>query len=62
MIVRNSPGKIYKALVVDISFKNQKNNKRINQYDINNLIIQIIVPDMNLEIEWKKGRAKSINN
>lgn len=50
MLVRGNPGKIYKGYVVDICFKNQKNNKRMSQADIANLSLQIFLYEMCLEI------------
>jgi len=50
MLVRSNPGKIYRGYVVDISFKNQKNNKRMSQADIANLSLQIFLYEMCLEI------------
>jgi hypothetical protein len=60
MLVRSSPGKIYRGYVVDIVFKNQKNNKRVSPADMANLSLQIFLYEMCLEVEWKREDQTNI--
>ena len=40
-----------KGLIMDIT---GKNNKRINLSDSNDLVVTLFVPELNMELEWKK--------
>ena len=54
--LRNIEPKKYKALIMDI---NGKSNKRINT---NEIIVALFVPEINLELEWKKEDNENIIN
>ena len=54
--LRNIEPKKYKALIMDI---NGKSNKRIN---VNEITVALFVPEINLELEWKKEDNENIIN
>ena len=54
--LRNIEPKKYKALIMDI---NGKSNKRINT---NEIIVALFIPEINLELEWKKEDNENIIN
>ena len=54
--LKTIPYKKYEALIMDI---NGKSNKRIN---VNEIIVALFIPEINLELEWKKEDNENIIN